>query len=469
MMKRLVVLLACFGLAIQLTGCSLFSSDKKSESEVTADVDSADLEKLEDSTAPQAADNTLSTDQLPEDALGETTPKADDQAIAAAPAPTQEIKENSTTAPAAGESLPADPFAESAATEVQPPPPASSSTTIVDNSAPTAAEPTPMVESTSNMDSHTTIVGEEPAAPKKPSASLQKVATAPWKVGKTLYNTVYFARPGDSLSSISQMIYGSDKTAEIKKGNAFLKSRSVKPGDKIYYNSPHRPDDSARMVTFYEDNGIAPEVYVAKSGDNLRKVSKSLLGYPNAWKEVWASNAVESKDAIPEGTELHYWKGNAGLTAAATAAVATPPAAHLPDVAPAAPATQQQPPTPPQQQAQAEIPPPPPMPEAPPIPPAQEMAPPPPPPQDMAQNQQMAPPPPPPPVEAVNPPPAPPAPKKHHVAEEAPAGGMDNDTTLALAVVGLAAAGLAGLIVMRKKRKQKESEMQGMDQPHVGT
>jgi LPXTG-motif cell wall-anchored protein len=46
---------------------------------------------------------------------------------------------------------------------------------------------------------------------------------------------------------------------------------------------------------------------------------------------------------------------------------------------------------------------------------------------------------------------------------------MDNDTTMALGVVGLAAAGLAILIVMRKKRRQRELEQQSMDNTHVGT
>ncbi|QDK36154.1 LysM domain-containing protein [Bdellovibrio sp. NC01] len=453
MMKKLVVLLACCGLAVQLSGCSLFSSENKSDAEVTADVDSADLEKLEGEEALQATnDQSLASDQLPEDALGESAPKAEPQAIAAAPA-------ESLTPPAStsNESLPSDPFAENAATEMPPPPAADSNTTIVDSGTTSNPETVPMVESTTRTETH---VVEE--APKKPAASLQKVATAPWQVGKTWYNTVYFARPGDSLASISQMIYGADKTAELKKGNPSLKSRKVKPGDKVYYNSPHRPDDSARMVTYYEDNGMAPETYIAKSGDNIRKVSKNLLGYSDAWKEVWASNSVDSKGVIPEGTELHYWKGGQQVAAAPAmnemphGEIAQPQHQDMGQQAPPPPMPEQ-----PQQQAQMDIPPPPPMPEA--QPPAQEMAPPPPPP-DMAQNQ-MAPPPPPP-MEAVNPPPPPP--KKHQV-EEAPAGGMDNDTTLALAVVGLAAAGLAGLIVMRKKRKQKEAEQQAMDNTHVGT
>lgn len=467
MMKKLVVLLACFGLTAHLTACSLFSSDNKSDAEVqSADVDSADLEKLEGDEALQATnDNSMASDQLPEDALGETTPKAEPQSIAAAPAPAPE-----TSAPATAESLapaqpaandtalPSDPFAENAATQT-PPATSDANTTIVDSGTP-APETSAMT---------TSEPAPAPVAEKKPTVALQKVANAPWKVGKTWYNTVYFARPGDSLASISQMIYGADKTAELKKGNPSLKNRAVKPGDKVYYNSPHRPDDSARMVTYYEDNGMQPDVYVAKSGDNIRNVSKKLLGYSNAWKEVWATNAVESKGAMPEGTELHYWKG--GNVAAAPAAPAHEEMPPVPNQEIAGQAPQVPAPPAPPQQAAADIPPPPPMPEAQAPqqqPPQGEMAPPPPP--DMAQNQQMAPPPPPPPVEAVNPPPPPPpAPKKAHHVEEQPAGGMDNDTTLALAVVGLAAAGLAGLIVMRKKRKQKEAEQQAMDNTHVGT
>ncbi|XGC80924.1 hypothetical protein ACES2L_00295 [Bdellovibrio bacteriovorus] len=454
MMKKLLILLACSALAFQTTSCT--SKDSAADSEVAADVDSADLEKLEGDEALDVADDSLASDQLPEEALGETAPAP--ESIAAAPAETTTTTETATTTKeetlgddvattektdvaTSTETLPADPFAE-APPATEPATAADSSTTVVDETPAAPSEPEAKTE---------TAASEEPA-PKKAPAPLQKVATAPWKVGNTLYNTIYFARPGDTLKSISQMIYGADKTKEIKKGNPLLQSRAVKPGDKVYYNSPNRPDDASKVITYYEDNGMAPEVYVAKPGDDIKKVSKEILGYDNAWKEVWASNSVESKGSIAEGTELRYWRGGQMAQAPAQPQAPSQEIAASEPQAPAVPA-------PPQeampQQAQQEIPPPP-------MPPEQaQMDMPPPPPPDVAQD--MAPPPPPPP-EAVNPP----APAPQFAEEEAPQG-MDQDTTMALGVVGIAAAGLAILIVMRKKRKQRELEQQGLDNTHVGT
>lgn len=456
MIKKLVVLLACFGL-VHLSACT--SNDQKSDAEVTSDFDSADLEKLDgEESMEMAGDSSLGSDQLPEDALGETTTTTTETTT------TSTDMDMDTPAPevAATESLPADPFAEQNTVESTPEP-MMESTTVVDSS-PTEPESTTVVESTTSTRSETTSsYSSDEEKPKKALPSLQKVATAPWKVGKVWYNTVYFARPGDNLSSISKMIYGkSNKVSELKKGNTMFQGRGVKPGDKVYYNSPHRSDDSGRMLTYYEDNGIAPETYVAKDGDDIKKISKNLLGYKDAWKEVWASNSVDSKNAIAAGTELRYWKG--GAVAAAPAPEVHQEIAAAPPVQEMAPPAQEMPmdpmagdmPPPPQQADNMDMPPPPQDPMA-----GQEMAPPPPPP-DMAQE--MAPPPPPPPVEAVNPP----APAHHEGGEEvAGIGGMDQDTTLALAVVGLAAAGLAILIVVRKKRRQKELE-QHLDNTHVG-
>lgn len=459
MIKKLVVLLACFGL-VHLSACT--SNDQKSDAEVTSDFDSADLEKLdgEESSLDVAADPALASDQLPEDALGETTTTTETTTTSTS-SPAEPLVGDAPAPEVAQESMPADPFAEQSTVEATPEP-TMESTTVVDSSPSAEPESASFEESKpakKKREKVSSYSAEEEEAPKKALPSLQKVATAPWKVGKVWYNTVYFARPGDNLSSISTMIYGkSNKVSELKKGNTMFQGRGVKPGDKVYYNSPHRPDDSGRLLTYYEDNGVAPETYVAKEGDDIRKISKDLLGYKDAWKEVWASNSVDSKNAISAGTELRYWKGGA---------VAAAPAPEMHQEIAAAPPAQEAPPAempldapPPQQMADnMDMPPPPPDAMG-----GQEMAPPPPPP-DMA-AQEMAPPPPPPPVEAVNPP-APVAQHPDGGGEESALHGMDNDTTLALAVVGLAAAGLAILIVVRKKRRQKELE-QHLDNTHVG-
>ena len=87
------------------------------------------------------------------------------------------------------------------------------------------------------------------------------------------------SNPEEKLKEISLKIYGADKTKEMKKINSFLAARSPKGGDKIYYVSPNRPTDSIKTLSFYEDTGMIAETYVAKKGDNLKKIAKNLLGY----------------------------------------------------------------------------------------------------------------------------------------------------------------------------------------------
>lgn len=456
MIKKLAILLACFGLAFQVTSCT--SKNNQSDADIAADMDAADLERLEGDDALEiAADDSLLSDHLPEDALGETI--SDSDTSLADTTPSMDVAD-------VGDTLPADPFAET-----------SEATPTYTENAPSYTESAPDTSDTyasseqepaaSVADNSTTFLDNEAPAPKA-NIPLQKVASEPWKVGKSWFNTVYFARPGDTLSDISEKIYGADRTSELKRGNPTYASREVRPGDKVYYNSPNRPDDNSKVLTYFEDNGMTPEVYVAQSGDNIRTLSKDLLGYDGAWKEIWSSNTVDSKGALDAGTELRYWR-NAGTAVAQN---------EQQQQVPAEDHSQHQevvgsiPPPPPQdayqdqynqaedysQQAQGEIPPPP-MPE---MDHGADMVPPPPPPSDYAYDNNMAPPPPPP-VESINPPPPP-----QHLAEDT-TGGVDNDSTMVLGIVGIAAAGLAALVVIRKKRRQRELEQQAMDNTHVGT
>jgi hypothetical protein len=152
----------------------------------------------------------------------------------------------------------------------------------------------------------------------KPVIPLKKMVTAPYTKDGILVNAIYIARDGDSLKSVANKIFGSDKSSDLKKVNSNLANRSLKVGDKIYYNSPQRPTDNTQVLTYYEDIGLSAENYeVQAEGENIRVISKKLLGDDNSWKEIWSTNLeVESKDILPLGTRLRYWGADVAKSAA---------------------------------------------------------------------------------------------------------------------------------------------------------
>lgn len=473
-MKKLIALLACLSLSLHIVGCT--SSDTKDETEIAAEEGAVDesaldgdlesVESVDDTAVADTANEGFLDEQLPEDALGESTAAAD-----AAPAPAIEeppaldTSAESMDSFAADSSTPTDSSGTPDGFSAPPPVDDSSSLAGVDpgsdssfdssssmdtsSSTPdTSLDTSSSLADTSSSSSSSSPSYEEPA-PAPVVASLKKIDETPRTVAGQLLNGVYVARPKDTWKSISTTVYGSaNKVSDLKAANSWIKGQP-KGGDKVYYNSPQRPTDNARVLTYYEDAGMVPEVYVAKDGDNLKKVSKELLGYDNAWKEVWATNSVDSKAELTAGTELRYWRS--------APAPMVPPA--MPDQAQDVAMN-----NPPPVQDMA---PPPPMNDFPPPPPVNEM----PPPPDMAMNEMppppdMAPPPdlpPPPPAEAVNPPP-PPA-MAQATGEEMPA---DQDTMMMLGGGAIIAAGLALLLVVRKRRQQRDMAA-AFNDTHVGS
>ena len=437
MIKKFLVLLAVTSV-FATTSCT--SKNASKDGEVVAEGDAGNGEALESVDGELAADgsekpadetaaSTNTSDQLTEDSLGE-------------PAATNETAK---TEPAPAEIPP------QAATETPPPAPAET----LDQAPTNVTDAPPPAESTAGM---TEATEEKP----KKNVPLQKIATAPWQVGTVWFNTVYFARPDDTLKSVAKKIYGNtDRVKEMKKGNPTYQSRDLRPGDKVYYNSPHRAEDSSKLITYFEDNGIAPKTYVAKKGDNIRTVSKDLLGYKDAWKEVWASNLVESKGELDEGTELKYWSEAESTQIAANTAPMQeppPPSAAMDAPPPPPPPTEMAPPPPPdmaQTPPPADLPPPPPPMDT-------AMAPPPPPPMDA--------PPPPPPTEMAPPPPPPPMAENENIdsAAAGTTGEMDQDMVLGLALGGVALILIVYMFIRNKKRKQQEFE-QAMSETQVGT
>lgn len=529
MKKQIVIALALMSLALQTTSCKSKNSQDDTQIVENADVEKIDAEDaalvtqghdldvgpVDDSlqaalgetpTQPEI-DPSLSSN---ENAMTESVISDSNANIAAAPT----LDESTITAPPPeiASSTTPEPVLESAGGITEMPMGSSPDTThsLADNSAaeitespaadssyqqaPSESYDSGTVASTSSYDTpaekpRKNSVSAESSTSSTSSGTLKKIAeTTPYQHGDGWVNTVYIARPKESLKEISQKIYGQDKTKELKKLNSYLASRSPRGGDKIYYVSPNRPTDSNKTLSFYEDTGMIAETYVAKSGDNLKKVAKNLLGYSDAYKEMWTTNAVISKGKLESGETLRYWRSTSTVVPAPTTLAQNAQGAaqviDSPHELPSQPvnmATYDAPPPPP---PQSELPPPP-------VPDQAHL----PPPPDMnaqaamqppAQTEQSLPLPPPPPpptpeeIAAMTPPPppdvaaAPQTPAKKHMAqaadeEQAHEGGLSSDTMTMLGGVVVLCALLAFALIRRNKKK-KEAEFAAMsEETNVGT
>ena len=158
---------------------------------------------------------------------------------------------------------------------------------------------TPVIEETNT---------EETKAVEKQTIPLNKIIAVPYKKAGQIINAVYIARPDEDISSISQKIYSRNEVDQLLKINTHLQNRSVVVGDKIYYNSPNRPNDNSRLLFYYQDNNISPSYYNLSPGDNIRTVASQLLGHPKSWKEIWATNPnLQSKSKVSASLSIIYW------------------------------------------------------------------------------------------------------------------------------------------------------------------
>lgn len=309
----------------------------------------------------------------------------------------------------------------------------------------------------------------EPVTPERAWVPVKKIADVPFRKNGVLVNSVYIARPGDTIDSVSQKIYGTDRTEDLYTVNPHFRTRQLKTGAKVYYNSPNRPGDETTLLTYYEDIGLSPEIYVTREGDNIRAVASELLGDENAWKEVWATNPnVESKGEVVAGLQLRYWGGADVPPSMPMASNTPPPPAPAPSMNDMGP--------PPDDMAMNDLPPPPAeepaFPDMPsdmpqssgqlgdmamedelPPPPDDAMAPPPPPAQAMVE------PPPPPPPPPSNPPPAP-----SRATAEQPA--LDDEIVMFGGIALLLVAGIM-FIVLRKKKAKRQLDFNTSTQTQI--
>ncbi len=421
-----VSILALASAPLFISGCT--SSSEQGETETASTDDGLDSGELADdggTSTESTADVDAPADAAPTDAAPAPDTAGDDIVADLGDDPTAEKPMDLPDEPMGTEAAPADQGIADNSDPANVPPPAEGLETA-------DASPAPLVEDT---------------PPPAPVASLKKIKDAPFNSNGRILNTVYVARKGDNLNKVSEKLYGDKKhKKDLQADNSFL-NRGVKEGDKIYYNSPRRPDDTTTMMTYYEDNGIPAQTYVTQDGDDLKKLAKDLLGSKEAWKELWVTNAnIESKNALDAGTEVRYW-ASAGETVVATN---TPP--------PSVPSEMPPPPnvagtmTPPAQDANAF---PPPSDSLPPPPPIQDTAALPPPPPAMEQNMAdiPAPPPPPPPMGAKKP-------------AQTPESFLfqDQETTMAFGAGGILLLSVLLIVVHRIKKGRAQKMRLGQTQ-----
>ena len=150
------------------------------------------------------------------------------------------------------------------------------------------------------------------AVSKKNWISYKKIKSQAYSATGFLVNAVYIARSGEDIQSISNTIFGSDQVSQLYAINPHLKARNVKVGDKIYYQSPNRPQDSSQLLVYFEDKGIQPSYHQVQTGENIRTIASQLLGHAESWKEIWATNPdLQSKGQLDQPVTIKYWPADA--------------------------------------------------------------------------------------------------------------------------------------------------------------
>ena len=261
-------------------------------------------------------------------------------------------------------------------------------------------------------------------ATKKQWIPYKKIKSQAYSAAGFVVNAAYIARSGEDIQSISNTIFGSDQVSQLYAINPHLKARSVKVGDKIYYQSPNRPQDSSQLLFYFEDRGIQPSYHQIQAGENIRKIASQLLGHAESWKEIWATNPdLQSKGRLDQPVTIKYWSADAVGGGAAEPTLPPPP------------------PQPEQPVGQQEE-------EKPPSP--EDMNPPP----SMGETQEM-------PEEPEESPPLPPSPEESIIPPEPSSEG---DKTRSFSQVDMALAGILALValicafIIIKKRMNKKKD-----------
>lgn len=137
-------------------------------------------------------------------------------------------------------------------------------------------------------------------------------------------NRYYVARTGDSAEYVSVLIYKtSDYAAKLLAWNG--PSSTWTPGKVLYYVSPEKPEDT-KVVSFYEERGLAYDSMTVQPGDTLAGLAEKHLGNSLSSKEIALVNGLKEEEPLKPGQVLKIYPSPLlGKTRAETMVAQVPP------------------------------------------------------------------------------------------------------------------------------------------------
>lgn len=253
-----------------LPGGAVSTTEEYSAGDESVDVDEAIAQEM-------ASNDTGKTEER----------AAEDQPTEAAP---PEQGEESET-PFADLSTEAPELAPGPAPELSPPPTAEPEAVALS---------VPESEPVSLGDSPAPVEITKPARRRVAKASVPSIPKESFEMEGVRLNRFYVLRTGDTAPSVSKMIFGHpNRSAELL---SRVGTRSWRPGEILFYNSPDNPEDTT-MKSFYEERGVTTEPHTVSAGESLAAVAKARYGSPKSWREIAAVNGLTSTE-ITVGTTL---------------------------------------------------------------------------------------------------------------------------------------------------------------------
>ncbi len=115
---------------------------------------------------------------------------------------------------------------------------------------------------------------------------------------------VYIVQPGDTLSTISQKIYGTSRNwRSLAEANQISEANRIFPGDVIRFDATGGSDVYVETM-----KSLPQQEYTVVAGDTLAKIAAKTMGQEAAWKTLWIQNKtkIPNPNLVLAGATIHY-------------------------------------------------------------------------------------------------------------------------------------------------------------------